>query len=160
MPGRPSLLWIAVAETIWAEDMEAMLWRALSFTAWSLMAATKGLSTRSGKTGGWGVGGCWGSINQNLNYTLKAPLTSLTALSSKQIKRSTSGIAMLRTDTLFLRYVLNNSFQIPIYDSREWYAVELNFTWCLIFHKNTFKMLIHHHSSQGCICLYVKTHHT
>lgn len=35
MPGSPSLLWMAVAETIWAEDMEAMLWRALSFTAWS-----------------------------------------------------------------------------------------------------------------------------
>jgi len=25
MPGRPSLLWMAVAETIWAEDMEAIL---------------------------------------------------------------------------------------------------------------------------------------
>lgn len=32
MPGKPSLLWIAVAETICAEDMDAMLWRALSFT--------------------------------------------------------------------------------------------------------------------------------
>lgn len=37
MPGRPSLLWMAVAETICAEDIDAMLWRALSFTVWSFI---------------------------------------------------------------------------------------------------------------------------
>lgn len=37
IPGR-SLLWIAVAETIWAEDMEEMLCNALSLAFWSCTA--------------------------------------------------------------------------------------------------------------------------
>lgn len=47
MPGRPSLLWMAVAETIWAEDIEAMLCRALSFTAWSFNSSHKRLSAHT-----------------------------------------------------------------------------------------------------------------
>lgn len=91
MPGRPSLLWIAVAETIWAEDMEAMLWRALSFTAWSLNSSHKRLSTHTERGGGVC---CRGSNNQILNNTLKAPLTSLTTENSKQVKRRCISIAI------------------------------------------------------------------
>lgn len=43
-PARPSLLWMAVADTIWAEDMAAMLWSALSFTLWSYSGTGKGFS--------------------------------------------------------------------------------------------------------------------
>lgn len=42
-PARPSLLWMAVADTIWAEDMAAMLWSALSFTLWSYSGTGKRL---------------------------------------------------------------------------------------------------------------------
>ena len=34
-PCRDILFWKAVAEMIWADDMLAMLWRALSLAAWS-----------------------------------------------------------------------------------------------------------------------------
>lgn len=42
-PASPSLLWMAVADTIWAEDMAAMLWSALSFTLWSYSGTGKRL---------------------------------------------------------------------------------------------------------------------
>lgn len=42
-PARPSLLWMAVADTIWADDMAAMLWSALSFTLWSYSSIGKRL---------------------------------------------------------------------------------------------------------------------
>lgn len=88
--------------------MEAMLWRALSFTAWSFNSSHKRLSTR---TEGRGGACCRGSTNETLNNTLKAPLTFLTTVNSKQVKRSSIGIAMLRRLFFFLKRYVPPEFQ-------------------------------------------------
>lgn len=52
IPGSPSLLWMAVADTIWADDMAAMCCRALSFAVWSLkVTVTHRINTQHMATG-------------------------------------------------------------------------------------------------------------
>lgn len=56
---RASLLWKAVAEMIWADDMAAMLCRALSFAAWSWGRQRKA-RPQQGRSGRlwWGTEAC------------------------------------------------------------------------------------------------------